>query len=103
MNTENKENFEPASFPQKYLKKIQKLDAFMESIDSGDTEEIKQKIVEFEKHIYEIEQEKESNLQIQEAKTALKEMTGPFTESKGIETAKIKYCIFTLQNRGVKM
>ena len=99
-----KEQEVPGIFPQKYLKKLNNLSPeFIETIDGLDTEEIKKRIVSSENNIYEIEKEKDNNSEILRLKEELKLINGPFAEAKGLETAKIKYCLFTLSNRGVKI
>lgn len=91
------------SFPNKYMTKLNKLaTGFTDGIDSADTEEIKRKILISERDIFESEQDKENNPKIKEAKEILKEMTDPYAEHKGLETAKIKYCLFVLQSRGAQ-
>jgi tetrahydromethanopterin S-methyltransferase subunit A len=89
------------SFPERYRKKMPP--EFIDGVNSMDTDEIKQKILEAESHIYEIENEKEFNIKLQQAKEDLKLMTQPIAESKGIETAKIKYCLYVLETRGISL
>jgi hypothetical protein len=90
-------------FPKKYMSKIKDLPGFVDGIEGASTEEIKAKILLAEGHLYEIELEKEKNERLKELKEELKYITGPISEAKGIETAKIKYCIFMLEERGIEI
>ena len=96
--------FQEISFPKKYMTKLQNLaTGFTDSMDAADTEEIKQRILTCENNLYEIETEKDTNPKYLDAKAKLKEITAPYGEAKGVETAKIKYCVWILNNRNVKM
>lgn len=91
-------------FPKKYLSKLKDFAPdHAEKIDQSDTNEIKKFILTSERNLYEIEIEKDNNEKLQQMKDELKEAMGPFTEAKSTETAKIKYCLFVLENRGVKI
>jgi hypothetical protein len=90
-------------FPTKYMKKIQDLPDFVEGINGMDTEEVKRKILESESHIYEVEAAKEKDGELATAKEKAKECSAPYKESKGIETAKIQYCLYVLESRGVSL
>lgn len=91
-------------FPQKHSKKLEEFaQGYMETVDGSDTEELKRFILSAERNIYEIEYEKDNNNKIAKMKEDLKEATAPFSEAKTTETAKIKYCLYTLENRGVKI
>ena len=91
-------------FPEKYRKKLQNFaEGFIDTVDQLDTEEIKKRILTAESNIYEIEYEKDNNQKIVQLKDELKNIMKPFSEAKGMETAKIKYCLFTLQSRGVNI
>jgi hypothetical protein len=91
-------------FPQKYLKKLNEFaHGYVESAESATTEEIKKFILSSEQNIYEIENEKDNNANILKMKEDLKQATAPFTEAKTTETAKIKYCLYVLDGRGVRI
>lgn len=100
-NEEN--NTVEKSFPQKYLNKLKGSTEFLETVESLDTEEMKKKILECEQNIYEIENAKENDTKLTSAKTEAKEFAAPYTESKNIEAAKIKYCLFLLEQRGISL
>jgi len=91
-------------FPEKYKKKLDNFaQGYMDNVDSSDTEEIKKLILSSERNLYEIEYEKDNNPKILKMKEDLKAEMSPFTEAKHTETAKIKYCLFTLEGRGVRI
>lgn len=90
-------------FPQKFMNKIKDLPEFVEGINSMNTEEIKNKILETEGHLYEIDNAKEADQELASAKEKVKEFSKPYSESKGIETAKLRYCIYILESRGINL
>lgn len=91
-------------FPQKYSKKLTQLaQGYMETVDGASTDEVKKFILTAERNLYEIEHEKENNPTLVKMKEDLKNEIAPFTESRGLETAKIKYCVYALTERGVKL
>lgn len=85
-------------FPEKLAKKLPA--EFADNINAMETEEIKKRIFEAEGQVYNIENDLDTNEKIISAKNDLKEMTAPYRESKAGEQAKIKFCIFTLDQRG---
>jgi len=87
------------SFPDKFLKKLP--EGFADNMAAADTEELKSKILESERHIYEIDHERENNEELTRARENLKNISQPFRDAKATETAKIKYCLHVLQDRGV--
>lgn len=91
------------NFPDKYMKKIADIPDFIDSINAADTEDVKKKLLEAEGHIFEIEKSVENDAELQDAKEKAKEFAKPYRESKGIETAKIKYCLYILESRGVNL
>lgn len=87
--------------PTKYKKQLP--DDYLETIGSMETEELKKRVLESEGKIFEIESDKEFNDEIQKAKEELKKLTGPYSDAKKQENAKIKAILFTLENRGVEI
>lgn len=90
-------------FPTKFMKKIQDLPDFVEGVNGMDTEDVKKKILESESHLYNIEAAKNDDGELVAAKEKAKECSAPYKESKGIETAKIQYCLYVLESRGVSL
>lgn len=90
-------------FPSKYMKKITDIPDFVEGINSMETEDIKKKILECEGHLYEIDNSKEADRELMETKEKAKELAKPYRESKGIETAKLQYCLYILESRGINL
>lgn len=91
-------------FPEKYLKKLDTFaPGYTETVDGANTDDIKKFILTSEKNLYDIEHEKENNANLLKLKEDLKTATAPYSEAKGTESAKIKYCLFTLSNRNVNL
>ncbi len=91
-------------FPNKYLTKLNNLaEGFVETAQAADTEELKKIILTSERNIYEIEYERDNNASIIKMKEELKEATAPFNEARGVETAKVKFALWTLENRGIQI
>lgn len=91
-------------FPEKHLKKLNEFaPGYVDTVGAADTEEIKKFILSSERNVYEIENEKDANEKIAKMKEELKEATAPFAEAKATEMAKIKLCLYTLSERGVRL
>jgi len=88
-------------FPDKYRKKIEP--EFLDNVNAMDTEEIKKRLLEQESAVYDAENEKEEDKELTEAREKVKEFSKPYREKKAQATAKIKYCMFVLENRGVNL
>lgn len=86
------------SFPKKYLSKLPS--GFAEEIQSMSKEEIDKKILLCENHIYEVESAKDLDENLKAAKEHVKDLSSSYSETKSNETAKIKYCIYVLTERG---
>jgi hypothetical protein len=96
-----KDNDNNDFFPKKILDKLP--EGFVESMESADTDEIKQKIVESESHIYEIDKEKENDMNLKKAREEVKNLASAYKDARNCSTAKIKYCIYVLKGRGVNV
>lgn len=91
-------------FPKKYMKKLDEFaQGYVETVESASTEELKKFILTSEQNIYEIEHEIENNVNLLKIKEECKREMAPFNEAKQTETAKIKYCLFVLENRAIKL
>ena len=86
-------------FPKRLEKKLPL--GFTESIESMDSEEIKTKIYGCQCNIHEIEKAKGDDEKLAQAMEEVKNMVAPYKESQSAEAAKIKYCFFALEGRGV--
>jgi len=91
------------NFPEKYMKKITDVPDFVDGINSMDTEEIKKKILECEGNLYEVDNSKDADKELSDAKEKVKQFSKPYRETKGVETAKLKYCLYILESRGVNL
>lgn len=91
-------------FPKKYTTKLNDFaEGFMEAAQSASTEEVKKMILIAEQHIYDADYAVENNAEILKQKEQLKNDMEPFKETKQVATAKIKFALYTLENRGVKI
>lgn len=91
-------------FPKKYSKKISESDAeFLDNVMSLETEDIKKKILECEGNIYEVESAKDADEELIKTREKVKEMAAPYKETKSLEAAKLQYCLFVLEERGVEL
>ena len=88
-------------FPDKYRNKLEP--EFLDNVNSMDTEEVKKKILEAESNIYDIENAKDNDTELLAVREKVKEFSKPYRERKSEATAKIKYCLFILENRGVSL
>jgi len=90
---------EDKEFPKRLQKRLPT--GFEEAVQSMDLEEIKKKIYESESHAYEIERAKEEDEKLTQAKEMVKEIQAPYKDAYDTEAAKIKFCFFVLESRGV--
>jgi hypothetical protein len=88
-------------FPTRLEKKLPT--GFIESVESMDLEEMKKKIYESEGHMYAIDQQMEQDEKLNGAKLLIKDLSAPYKDAKATEAAKIKYCFFVLEGRGVEI
>lgn len=90
-------------FPKKYMNKIKEMPEFKEAVEGGQTDEIKKKILESERHLFETENAMAADEALQAAKNKAKDFASSYRETKALETAKLKYCLFILESRGVQI
>lgn len=91
-------------FPKKYMKKLDEFaQGYVETVEGASTDELKKFILASEQSLYEIEHEVQNNANILKQKEDLKRDIAPYNEAKQTETAKIKYCLYVLEGRGVKI
>jgi hypothetical protein len=88
-------------FPAKWLKKLPI--GFVDNVESMSNEEVKKIILESEANIYTIEKEKEKDVKLNGAKDLVKEYSASYNEAKSTQQAKIKYCLFLLEGRGIAL
>ncbi len=73
---------------------------FADTVNAMSAEEINERILQAEGNIYKVEDDLATNEGILSAKEELKSMTGPYRDTKKMEAAKIKYCLWVLEERG---
>jgi len=88
-------------FPAKLLKKLSP--EFVDAVNGLSDEEIKARILTCEGNLYEIASAKENDEKLNGAKEIVKDLGKPYSESKASENAKIQFCIFTLESRGINL
>jgi DNA-binding transcriptional regulator GbsR (MarR family) len=89
------------TFPKKHYKNLD--NAFTEAVESMQPEEIKRKILESEQALYDIEDVVAADEDLAKAKEAVKEMSADYKSDIARETAKIKYLLFVMENRGANL
>lgn len=89
------------TFPEKLNKKLP--EGFTDNVNSMDTDEIKKLILLSEGNIYNIQGDLDTNEKILEMKENLKEAVSPYREGMAGEKAKIVYCLWVMQERGMEI
>ena len=90
-------------FPKKYTKTLQSEPNFTESANSMKEDELKKLILSCESDINEVEKAKEGDTQLAAAKENVKQYGASYRETKTLLTAKIKYALHVLEERGVSL
>lgn len=90
-----------SDFPAKFLKKLSP--EFVDAVNAMSEEEIKARVLTCEGNLYEITAAKANDEKLNAAKELAKDLSKPYAESKASENAKIQFCIFTLESRGINL
>ena len=93
----------PVGFPEKWMKVLKNLPEFKDSADAADVEDLKKMIFTSEAYAYTVEKEKEGDAKLNAAKDLVKEYGAPYRDSLKVINAKIKYCLFLLEGKGVDL
>ena len=88
-------------FPNKWEKKLPT--GFKDDADSFDVEKLKSTILESESNLVTIDREMQQDEKLQGAKGLVKDLSSSYREAKGSQTAKIKYCLYLLENKGIDL
>jgi hypothetical protein len=96
-----KEEKDNKSFQQKYLKHLDQ--TFVDAVEQMGSDDVKARVLTCEDNLYEIENAKEADGKLKDAKENVKKLSIAYTETKKVETAKLKFCLFTLQQRGIDL
>lgn len=88
-------------FPAKFEKKLPT--GFKEDADAYDSEKLKQVILECESNIVNVDREMQNDDKLQGVKDLLKDLSAGYREAKHAQTAKIKYCLYLLESKGVSL
>jgi hypothetical protein len=89
------------TFPQKWSKKLP--DGWSEMANSMKEDELKKVILECESSLYDNERAKEADAKLQKAKEEAKEAGAVYKDTKDTQTAKIKYALYVLEERGITL
>lgn len=98
-----KDDNDPVTFPDKWLKVLKELPEFKETADAASTDELKKIIVTCEGNIYTVEKEQEADIKLTSAKELAKDLSGPYRDAKKVQMAKIQYALFLLEGKGVDL
>ena len=88
-------------FPSKYEKKLPT--GFKDDAESYDEEKLKKTIIECENNLVTVDREMLQDEKLQGAKSLAKDLSSSYRDAKGCQTAKIKYCLFLLEGKGVDL
>lgn len=89
------------AFPKKHLKKLSQ--EFIDATNQMSTNEVKERIISCESHLFDIAGAKEADTKLADLKQQVKEISAPYRDGKNEETAKLQYCLFVLQERGIEL
>jgi hypothetical protein len=87
-------------FPAKWAKVLKDLPEFKENAESSSVDDLKKIVLSCEGNLYNIEKEKSLDVKLNGAKELVKEYTAPYRDAMKVQTAKIKYALFLLENKG---
>lgn len=90
-------------FPAKYAKVLKDLPEFKDIADAASTDELKKIVFQCESNIYKIEQDKANDSKLNGAKEIVKEYSAPYRDAVKVQTAKVKYALFLLEEKGVDL
>lgn len=93
----------PVTFPEKWMKVLKDLPEFKDTADAASTDDLKKMIVTCEGNIYTVEKEKDDDVKLAGAKEIVKELSAPYKDALKVQMAKIKYCLFLLDGKGVDL
>lgn len=93
-------SIDKSGFPAKLAKVLP--ENFQDSVDSKSTEEVKEEILKAESVINQTEKEKENDETLNATKERLADLNGAYTDVLKCQRAKIKYCFYVLNSRGIE-
>lgn len=87
-----------STFPKKWETKLP--DGHLDKANAMSTEELKAALVEYEQDINQAEKDKEGDVNLTEAKQALKDLSGSYNDLIKARKAMVKYSVYLLESRG---
>lgn len=89
---------EKPAFPKKFKAKLPP--GFEDTANAMSIDEIKKKIVEYEREISSTEKDQEDDVKLNAAKELAKELSANYTDLTKMHQAMIKFLVFNLDERG---
>lgn len=86
-------------FPKKYKNKL--TEEWQSNVQSMENDDLNKQILLAEGNVYAVEKAKEEDVELNAQKEQIKGLMEPYRETKASETAKIKFCLWLLESRGV--
>ena len=86
-------------FPKRWLSKLP--DGWADTVNTYSTEDLKKTMVDCERSTSEVEKEQENDVKLSAAKELCKELGGAYRDTLKMYRAKIKFLVYTMDQRGV--
>lgn len=97
------ENQMPTTFPEKYSKILKDNPEFLSISEAASEAELKALLLTCEGDVYNVENFMMGDEKLLAAKALVKDYAAPYRDSLKVLTAKIKYCLFLLEGKGVEV
>lgn len=96
-------NDQNIAMPEKWMKIVNKMPEFKDTADAASVDDLKKIIVTSEGNIYTVENEMAADIKLTQAKELVKDYSAAHKEAIKAQTAKIKYALHLLENKGVEL
>ena len=93
----------PEDFPTKWWKILEKMPEFKDVADGSSTDELKKIVLTCESNLFTIDNDLANDATLQSAKELVKTTSAPHKEAAKFQTVKIKYAVYLLESKGVKV
>ncbi len=103
MSKQDQNSSDEVFFSEKWAKVIKELPEFKDTADAASPDDLKKIIVRCEGNISTIEKEKDSDVKLNAARELVSEASEPYRSAIKAETAKIKYSVFLLEGKGIRV
>ena len=95
---DKKDTVEEIGFPKKWKKNLPA--GFEDTAEALTTDELKAKVVEYQKEIGQTEKDMDGDLKLSDAKDLVKELVEPYKSTMAAFTAMSKYALYVMASRG---